>query len=353
MLLKKLSSAITCLVIITLLVTVLLGNSTVSGIKAQDEEQVQKQSQHNIDAEVSVEREIKVESDDSSFTLESTLKNAMNLETDVFEIGFKLQNGLELILKYKQFASDSENLLTLGVEIEELVEFLDTDQTTIGGYDEEEDIVTTIKLSETNFQPLLVVQQQEGDLTRYILTAETMDGLFLIRFYFASDFDEIAGRTVYPTELKFDIEIHNFPFATENSYFALPIKLKTELEAHSVEETLDERAGYTENERGIEFKALADQKITAFFSWQEYLSLDGQLVRIVSTNLRQDPEGNQIVSFSVPQGQDYVWDPVLGVNLGEVIAEFIQLLSNTEFIIITVISSGLGLVIFIRIRPRR
>ena len=268
------------------------------------------------DDEQEIEREVEVRVEANRVEIESTIeKEGIADETEnSFEIEFEVNGEVEIKLEYEEEFEYEDNVeigrelkLEFEVEFESIIEFVDDDGD--GLYDEGEGVFV-YELEDRGFTPISYTTEIVNNVTVHKITTQTTDGVFRITLYAVGEFATIGGEAVRPTEVKIDIEIHNFPYEHENSKLALECKIE------SVMETEEEReVGDVEEEIKITYG-----NYQGFFSWKNTAMVDGVEKPVLSTELMDDPEeGERKLYLIYERGTSIVHDPKIGV-LGAIAA---------------------------------
>ncbi|MHA2233352.1 MAG: hypothetical protein ACXAB4_12790 [Candidatus Hodarchaeales archaeon] len=290
-----------------------------------DEEKDDDDDDVDDDKEAETKRKLEFEQSDNQFKIKSELESGA--DKDEFEVKFKLEDELSIEFEYESEAGSLETELELEVEFLSLTEF--TDLNGNGYLDAGDTELSTMDLSKAKYDDFqyLISTTTDGE-TLYEVWTQTNDSIFLVRMYVLSGFGVIDGSTVTPTEVKIDIEIHDYPYVNNGS-LALRLELKTEVETEveKDDESPDEAEGLAAFEEAVAFTS--SSSYLGFFSWVMTAMVDGVSAAVVSgpleskeskTETEQDEDetefeleikGEMVLSY--PYGIDIVHDPKVGV----------------------------------------
>ena len=261
----------------------------------------------------SYERDVKIVVEENYAKIESELK--YNETKDEFKIEIRTEpfkppfssDFLEFKLEYESKLNESKEVdLEFKVSFFEIVEYVD--QNGNGAYEPNEDNIISIYKLE-NFAPISYTNSTGENGTIHVLEIETIDKVFLARIYAVGDFADINGQTIHPAQIKIDIEINNFAYNNEESALALLTKIESTEEMVSIDETEDEKQGRAKKEKGIQVNA---EEYTGFFTWDEYVIVDGEEMTVSATELTQE-ENEQKLYLNYPRGIEIVHDPKIGI----------------------------------------
>lgn len=189
---------------------------------------------------------------------------------------------------------ESENVtgeqeVELKVQFRELLEFEDADGD--GAFDAGERVVQALALPAARWHSLAVEDASAGNAQGKGLRARADlpgGGLFGLDFFVFGDFATLEGTSLEPTEVKFDILIEGFPFASNTSRLALRLETRheAEFEAEAGEEAEDD-AEVAGDEDGLVVRAGA---VKALLTWKETASVDGRDEPVRFTLEREETE---------------------------------------------------------------
>ena len=297
-------------------ILLVLSITTTAAIAQEEDDQVNEEEQVNDDDEQEddeqeMEREVKVEVvETNKVEIKSTIEKediAGEIENS-FEIEFEVNGEVEISLKYEEefeyednVEIDRETKLEFEVEFESIIEFVDNDGD--GLYDEGENVFV-YELEDRGFTPISHTTEIVNDVTVHKITTQTTDGVFGVTLYAVGEFATIGGEAVRLTEVKMDIEIHNFPYTRENSKLALECKIESVMETEEEKEV-----GDVEEEIKITYG-----NYQGFFSWKNTAMVDNIEKPVLSTELMDDPdEGERKLYLIYERGTSIVHDPKIGV----------------------------------------
>jgi hypothetical protein len=148
--------------------------------------------------------------------------------------------------------------------------------------------------------------------TVHVLFVETQDEVFSSTFYISTEFVNVSGVIVAPTQMKVDFGIHDFNYTQPDTQLALQIEMESEreVEYEDEEETEDEEYGYAENEHEIEINL---NNYTGFFSWSEIVKVDDIEHNVTVTPFEEGSPDN-IMYLSYPRGTEIIHDPKIGIQ---------------------------------------
>ncbi|MFW9779118.1 MAG: hypothetical protein ACFFE8_09720 [Candidatus Heimdallarchaeota archaeon] len=261
------------------------------------------------ETEMKNEREISIEHDADDVKIESQLK--FGEQKDEIHIEIEVHDEPKVKLEYSSEANSAEIELSFKVKFYSIVEYIDQDAN--GVFNESEDLlVQEYRLDQVAFEPIdYVAQDGPGNSTLHIITINTTDGVFLLRFYAVSEFTMVNEAIVTPTQAKIDIEIHNFPYNDSNSDLALQTKLEATKEYEHDDDTEDEAEGRAEEEKEVE---VSMGGFVGFFSWTETVLVDGVNQTVLSSPVEDDDSStDQKIFLNYPRGTDIIHDPKIGV----------------------------------------
>ncbi|MFQ5980425.1 MAG: hypothetical protein ACE5OZ_19995 [Candidatus Heimdallarchaeota archaeon] len=272
------------------------------------------------DRESDAGRQIDFDPSENEVKIESELETGD--QKDKFVVEFKREDEPSIKFDYKSKSEGIETELSLKVEFLSLVEFSDSNGNRYLDINDTE--YSTYSFTKDLFSDLKWLKSTTDDNeSLYKIWTQTTDGVFLIRLYVVSGFGTINGSTITPTEVKIDIEIHNYPFANNGS-LALRLELKTEVETEieKKDESPDEAEGLATNEEALAFTS---SSYLGFFSWAMNVTVDGVEKPVVAspyaaleTEIDNDDDETELrqkgeISLTYPHGNDIIHDPKIGV----------------------------------------
>ncbi|MCE7740290.1 MAG: hypothetical protein KAU62_12590 [Candidatus Heimdallarchaeota archaeon] len=253
-------------------------------------------------------REVEIEYSPTEVNIESSLETNGDIENE-FDITVKTSSdGLYVELEFEEEFEDNETEIEFGIRITEIVEFRDL--VADGMYNSSNDeTVKILKLD--SFNPIQYTVETINNETVHVLFMETVDEVFTATLYATGEFANINGVVVTPTQVKFDVGIHNFNYTEIDSMLALKVKLESEVEVDYEEddETEDEVEGRADNEYEVEVNLGIYE---AFFSWIETAIIDGVEQEVKATPLDIDEEETKVY-LNYPRGNEIIHDPKVGM----------------------------------------
>jgi len=288
-------------------------------------------------------REVNVEHSSEEVQISSSSSN--NEVQNEFQIQVKVgSDGLVLKLDYEGNNNDEESEIEFEVSFTEIIEYTDT--TGEGAFNDSEIVQQTLALED--FKPIDYSTDTIDNTSVYVLGVETVDGIFTSTLYISTEFVNISGVIVAPTQMKIDIGIHNFPFAENDTQLALQVQINSdrEIDYEDQEETEDEDYGFAEDEHEIAVKL---NDYTGFFSWAETAVID-DVVYNVTESIPEGGSEEQIMYLNYPRGAEIIHDPKIGIEgilididhtiPSTILIPWVHLVNptQTEFLIVTVIS---------------
>jgi hypothetical protein len=262
------------------------------------------------DLEEANEREVKIEATETEVTIESELKSEDG--KNEFKIAALTDDGIELKLEYKNETEAEEAELEFKVNFYELIEYVD--ENADGVYNASADtLVKSVLLND--FKPIdySTGTNAEGT-TVHTITISTTDDVFICQIYAVGEFATIDGVLVTPTEIKIDLEIHNFNYDNTDSDLALNIRVESTGEHKMVEETEGEKEGYATDESGFEV-TMGD--FSGYFSWTENVLIDGVEADVLTSPFEdaEDDDTEKKFYLNYPHGDiSIIHDPSLGIG---------------------------------------
>jgi hypothetical protein len=139
-----------------------------------------------------------------------------------------------------------------------------------------------------------------------------LPGTFTLRFYMLPTTQAVAGTQVTPLEVKFDLEIHRYPFREPDTMLAV----ETRFEAN---QALEDASW---SDRAIE---AADGYFRGYLSWTGDAVVDGRDEPVIVTSVSQvageEAERSRFIAFAYPAGDRILHDPEIGVLRYEAIVQ--------------------------------
>ena len=258
--------------------------------------------------------------DPHEFEFQSQSKNAGT--EDHIQLKFKVEEGSPQIKIEYSFENDSTHIeSSFRLQLYSIVEYKDNG-TQGDGYQSGVDTVigneSSYKLADQQWNNFEYAQSDVNGYTLYTVTASTVDGVVKLVLKLSTGIVDVNSTTLVPDSLKFDFEIHNFPYAANDSSLALVTKIKSESQQEVQNDTTHEKAGFSSNEAEVNLGG------NAFFSWVQSALADGTSVPVVASSLvntdnqesdLSEGEHSTKMSFAfiATNASDIVWDPEVGV----------------------------------------
>ncbi len=261
------------------------------------------------DVEDDNERELEMNFEPKHAAIESQLKNGDNKDKIKLEVETG-DDGIKIKVEYSSESESSETELEFKVKFQTIYEFTDVDGNLIfnESIDEIEQEYRLENFTPIQYSPML----QPDNSTLHYFNASTADGVFTVHFYLSEEFQSVQEQILTPTEMKFDIEILDFPYQSPTSLLALHTKLEAEVEYEEEDETEDEENGYAENEKGVSLEMNGQ---SGFFSWAEYANIDGVDQLVTSSPVEEDDDADeQEIYLNYAHGDRIYHDPKMGVK---------------------------------------
>jgi hypothetical protein len=224
-----------------------------------------------------------------------------------FKVEFTAKDKFELEMRYKKNNNSAGINLELKLGFIEIVEFIDSNAN--GKYDVTDNVSSRYNLQDTDYNDIVYATKNTSDnKTEHVLSAQTADGIFRVVLHIAGTFARLSRGTISPTEVKMDFIIDGYHYSKNNTQLALLIKLETDAETKTDNETFDEKENIADNEDEVE---ISTGDTTAFFSWVINANVDGVL-KPVNVTSATDGEGHREVYFAYARGSEITHDPKLG-----------------------------------------
>ncbi|MCE7742316.1 MAG: hypothetical protein GOP50_07625 [Candidatus Heimdallarchaeota archaeon] len=289
------------------------------------------------------ERDVDVEYSPYEVQISSSISN--NGIENEFQIQVKVgSDGLRLELEYEEDNETIETEIDFDVSFTEIIEF--TDLSGEGAYNDTDDVEQTLTLE--NFKPIDYSVETIDNTSVHVLFVETEDEVFSSTLYISSEFVNVSGVIVAPTQMKIDIGIHNFNYTELDTQLALQVELDSESEVdyEEDEDTEDEEFGHADDEYEININL---DDYSGFFSWAEVVLVDDVEHNVTITPFESGSE-DHIMFINYPRGTEIIHDPKIGIegilteidytNPDTFLIPWVQLLNPTqiELLIVSAIS---------------
>ena len=287
-----------------LLVILVISSFHYTPVKANGDEN----DEDGVDDNVEEENERAVDVEYSSYEVQITSSyNNNGVENDI-QIQVKVgSDGLGIDLEFDT-NNNEESEMEFKIDFTEIIEFRDL--TGEGAYNETDDVAQTLKLD--NFKPIDYSVDTIDNTSVHVLFIETIDEIFTSTLYISSEFVNVSGIIVAPTQMKIDIGIHNFNFNELDTQLALKMEMESEknVNYNKESETEDEGYGYAEGEYeiGINF-----EEYKGFFSWVDTVIVDDIAYNVTVTPFESSSE-DHIMYFCYPRGTEIIHDPKIGME---------------------------------------
>lgn len=258
--------------------------------------------------------------DPHEFEFQSQSKNAG--AQDQIQLHFKVADGSPQIKIEYSFENDSTHVeSSFRLQLYSIVEYKDNG-TQGNGYQNGVDTLvgneSSYGLADQQWNNFEYAQSDVNGYTLYTVTASTADGVVKLVLKLSNGIVDVNSTTLVPDSLKFDFEVHNFPYTANDSSLALVTKIKSESQQEVQNDTTHEKAGFSTNEAEVNFGG------NAFFSWVQNALADGTSVPVVTSSLvNNDNQETDLSSgehssrmsfaFITTNAKDIVWDPEVGV----------------------------------------
>ncbi len=242
-----------------------------------------------------------------------------NATEETFEIFFSINKApsFELSFLSDQIGGVAKHHFSLVVE--QLIEYVDTNLN--GRYDSFDVVVSTVEFSNVSFSNITYenITTSEGNMVTIIET-HTLDDLFTIFIYIADTNTSIFNTTITPQEIKFDFNIHQYPYVNQSSQLALRTCVDTPFSVIAQQNASIEQQRLTAQESRLNISSANN---FGFFSWVADAIVDTIQtpvnVSVVSQTQQTFSQDNQSsftqaeVIFSYARGESILHDPKIGV----------------------------------------
>ncbi len=238
-----------------------------------------------------------------------------------FEFMFNIDNIPTLTLSFIPNLDAIANQPHFHLSIEKIIEYYDTNNN--GRYDRNDLIASSLSFSNMTFTEISYTNttSSDGNVIYYMKT-HTVDNIFALSLYMASNKTSLYNNIITPEEMKIDFIITNYSFLNQETQLALVTQLETHYQYKFEEQSYDENRNTATNERQMN---ISSQNHTGFFSWSNQVNVDNKNqpvnVTVFSETGLSNPSYNKEqvskteIIFSYPQGANIIHDPKIGVNL--------------------------------------
>lgn len=250
------------------------------------------------------EREVTVEQHGDRVNIESKheVERGETEQEDKFKLEFSVEEDPRIKLSTESetetATEEVENESEYKVRFRSLAEFAASDTV-----QEDGDPVSTYDLETATFDDITYNTRTVDGNTVHVIEATTTDGVFAIRLHAVGDITNIDGEQVEPTEVKIDLEMHDYNFTAENSSLALRTETESETE-HEVEQNDTEETVVRSTDgsgNGV------------YFSWKNTAQVDGEQTPVRSTNIEADDNEEEFY-LVYDQGSSIIHDPKIGID---------------------------------------
>ena len=300
-------------------------------------------------------RYINIDGEGNFTRIRSQYRN--NNTEEHFEIFFNIDDAPTLKLLYNA----TTNIHHFNLVIDQLVEYNDINKN--GKYDDSDIVVSNLLFSNVTFSNITYTNSTtpEGQ-TITILETHTLDNLFSIVIYVASEQTSLLNYIITPEEIKIDFNIIGYPFVNQTSQLALINRIETPFCITSELSTYDEKQGRANQESGLNISSGSHR---GFFSWANSAIIDNTsrpvnvtvLIETEQTFTRNTQETitQSRVIFSYPRGEIISHDPKVGVLdiLQEIIPSVLQFEYLSAIYLITCVISAIIFYGIIRYRKKQ
>ncbi len=295
------------------------------GLGSDDSEQteLEQQSDGSDDGDDAFEdapRTVEVEEENDGFEIRS-----FGAQGDRIRVRFEAEDG-ELRLDFV-VPESGQTEVQLEIAFEEVMEFLDEDGN--GRFNLGERVVQRFEVDDLSFDaPIL----EDFDGGHRIEVTYVSSFTFRLVFYVFPTQTMLNGTLVKPTQVKFDIGVDGFPFAQADTYLAIEMKLKTEVEpAFGTSPTLEELEAIGERYEG-------------FFQWSSTADVDGTpspvnstLVKVeteLESNATTELEVERTIVLVYPQGEQVLHDPIVGIAIVPALGSILSLINPLVYAVV-------------------
>ncbi len=242
-----------------------------------------------------------------------------NATDENFEIFFSIDRAPSFTLSFlsDQMGSTAKHHFSLIVE--QLIEYVDVNAN--GYYDSNDVVVSTVEFSNVTFSNITYsnITTSKGNIVTIIET-HTLDDLFTITIYIADTNTSYLNTIITPQEIKFDFNIHRYPYVNQSSQLALRTCVDTPFSVIAQQNTYTEQQRVSTQENRLN---ISSANYFGFFSWVRDAIVDTVQkpvnVSVVSQTQQTFSQDNQSsftqaeVIFSYPRGESILHDPKIGV----------------------------------------
>lgn len=218
------------------------------------------------------------------------------------------------------FDDDYDNLFKMRVGLFDVVEFEDNNGN--GQYDIGNDtVVSQIHLFGQSSSWSSIVEDSTTDannVTMYTFTTN-LDDIVVIRAKITDGNLAQSGIQFSPDSIKFDFEIHNYPFASSSSMLALVSGIDIGTDDHHHRDDSD-----NDDNVAVQTSNIDGSTYSGGFSWTNTVNVDGTDASVASSTLmdassqwngfggdddEDENEQRKLIVFSFPRGNSVQWDP--------------------------------------------
>lgn len=284
-----------------------------------------------------------------------------NRTDEAFEIFFTNDAAPTLELSYIPGLNASTGERHFILEIDQLIEY--TDSNANGKYDHNDVIQSSLALSNTTFTNITYTNSTTPDgKTITMIETHTIDNLFSIIIYLASERTSFVNTIITQKEIKIDFKIIGYPFENQTSQLALVTQIETPNLVTPEQNTYHEQQGIATQESGLN---ISSESRSGFFTWANTATVDDITspvnVTVISrteqtfTDETQETSTQSQVIFSYPRGETIIHDPKIGVIelLGGVLPSVLQFEYLSIIYLLACLVSGIVFYGIVYYRKRR
>lgn len=213
----------------------------------------------------------------------------------------------KITVDYEAEKKNKQVKFSFNLVFQEVFEFVDKNQN--GRYDEEDEIVKTTDLSQTQFKNINFENTQNG----YKFNTEAVDSSIGFKVQGMGEFTKYGSQILTPSEAKIDLQL-NHDFEREDTMLAVKIMVQSQHQNRIQERTYDEEKGYASDESGLK---LSENNYSGFFTWKNSAEVDGVNRPVNATFISESSVGTSggedVLYLCYQQGSEIVHDPKVGV----------------------------------------
>ncbi len=226
---------------------------------------------------------------------------------DKIDINLKYtKSQFDLFFKYFSDAEDGTAQNILHVKFNQLIEY--QDENLNGVYDGEDQAFQAIQLQDfylANMSQIVI----DAEHNLYFFQINSTNNMFNLYFYIAEQFLDWNSGILAPNQIKFDFEILDFPFLSNETRLALDVQFIGNQQYRKQEMTEDEENGFSTNETSI---IIQENQTNSYFSWANFAYIDGNWTQ-VEMNAGNENGNGKTYYLNFEQGAYIYHDPKLGI----------------------------------------